>query len=180
MKRILYTGITTLILSVILLTSCTKWLENEFVPMPSSMKPAYAEGDTFFYKSILTEDIDTFVVSDYIWDTVFNGSILYERSAAIFGEIKADTFSEEWFYISNEPTAAVFSWEPAYVYFANNGIPLDTTIQDYIYTDLMRATSQRLDTTSRELYKIYFDYQYGLVKYVYNNSDSYELFRRPK
>lgn len=167
-------------LAVILFSGCNNWLENEFHPLPTSLYPAYQEGDTFFYKSIVTEDIDTFLVTDLVLDTIFNGSLLYERTAAIFGEIVADTLGEEFFYISNEPEKAVFWWDSAYVTFVRSTYPLDTTIQSYVYDDLMVAVALRQDTTSKKLHRVYFDWAYGLVKFEYNNFDVYELFSRPE
>lgn len=167
-------------MTLILLSGCNKWLDNEFFPLPESLYPAYAEGDTFFYKSIITEDIDTFVVTDFVLDTVFNGSILFERTAAIFGEIVADTVGEDFFYISNETEKAVFWWDSAYVNLSSSSVPLDTTIQGYTYSDLMVASALRQDTTSERLHRIYFDWDYGLVKFEYNNFDIYELFSRPE
>ncbi len=180
MKRNILPKLTIFVTIAILFSACNSWLENEFHPLPLSLYPAYEKGDTFFYKSIVTEDLDTFVVSDYVMDTVFNGLILFERTVAIFGQIVSDTFGEEFFYISNEPDAAVFAWDSAYMYFSYGGSPIDTTIQGYDYTNVLSAGAVRLDTISTKLHKIYFDYAYGLIKYEFNNYDSYELFSRPE
>lgn len=180
MKQKILPKLVVFTLSIILFSGCNKWLENEFHPLPENLYPVYAEGDTFFYKSIVTEDIDTFLVTDFVLDTIFNGSILFERSAAIFGEIVADTVGSEFFYISNEPEKAIFWWDSAYVTLQSTSVPLDTTIQGYDYTNLMVAVALRLDTTTERLHKIYFDWDYGLVKFERNNFDVYELFSRPE
>lgn len=179
MKRVIHPTIAILIVSLLLTASCNSWLDNEFHPLPSNHYPAYEKGDTLFYKSIVTEDIDTFLVSDFVIDTVFGGSALLQRSAAIFGELVADTLGDDFFYISNEPFGAVFAWDSASVYFQDLNYPLDTTIQEFNYSNLLIASTSRSDTTSSRLFRIYFDWNYGLVKYVQNNLDSYELFRRP-
>jgi len=180
MKKHILPGIILITLTAVLMSSCTKWLENEFHPLAANLYPIYEEGDTFMYRSTLTEDIDTFVVSEFNLDTVFNGSILFEQTFAAFGQIVADTFGGDFFYVFNYPDGASFIWDSAYVSFVNTIASLDTTIQDFTYNDLLVAASVRSDTISDILYKVYFDWNYGLVKYVQNNLDTYELFYRPE
>ena len=164
----------------ILVTGCNNWLENEFHPLPIDQLPNYVKGDTFMYKSIVTEDVDTFVVTDFVLDTMFSGSILFERTGAIFTRLVGGTIGDDLFYCGNEPNGAAFNWDSAYIYFNNMTEVLDSTIQGFHYSGLFVAEAVREDTVSKKLHKVYFDWEYGLVKYVNNSLDTYELFHRPE
>ena len=119
-------------------------------------------------------------MSQFVLDTLFDGLALYESTAALFSQVVSDTLSEEYFYISNGPKGAVFAWDSAYIYFEYGIAPMDTTIQEFDYSSVLVAVATRLDTISTKLHKIYFEYDYGLIKYEFNNFDSYELFSRPE
>jgi hypothetical protein len=167
-------------LLAILFTGCNKWLDNEFQALSIGQLPTYVKGDTFLYKSIVTEDVDTFLVTDFVMDTMFNGSILFERTGAIFARLVGDTIGDDFFYIANEPNGAMLTWDSAYIYFMNMTAVLDTTMQGFDYSGLYIAEAVRQDTISKKLHKVYFDWEYGLVKYVHNSLDTYELFSRPE
>lgn len=180
MKLNILPRILFLPLLLILLTSCNKWLDNEFFPLYDARYPAYEKGDTFMYKNIVTEEVDTFVVTNFVLDTLFNGTYLYEQTSTSFGKIVEDTLSDDIFYVGNEPYGAFFVWDSSYVYFSNITDDLDTTIQGFDYSKLYIAEDTRNDSSDTDLHKIYFDWKYGLVKYTYNSLDTYELFYRPE
>ncbi len=180
MKNSILAKLIIFIVALVIFSACNDWLENDFNPLPLSLYPAYEQGDTLIYKSIVTEDLDTFVVSEFILDTLFDGSAYFESTTAILSQIVSDTFGEEFFYISNRPQGAIFAWDSAYMYFEYGILPVDTTIQGFDYSSVLVAVATRLDTISTKLHKIYFEYNYGLIKYEFNNYDSYELFSRPE
>ncbi len=180
MKNRILPKLIIFIAALVIFSACNDWLEHDFHPLPLSLYPAYEEGDTLIYKSIVTEDLDTFIVSQFVLDTLFDGLALYESTAALFSQVVSDTIGEEYFYISNGPKGAVFAWDSAYIYFEYGIAPMDTTIQGFDYSNVLVAVATRLDTISTKLHKIYFEYDYGLIKYEFNNFDSYELFSRPE
>lgn len=180
MKRNILPKLILIAIFGILVSSCSEWFENEFVPLPTHLYPLYEEGDTFLYRSIETWDVDTFVVSSFVFDTVYNGLVLFERTSAFFLEVVADTFGDDWFYVSNEPNGSFFLWDSDYVHITSSIETLDTTIKYYDYSDLFVVFTPVRDSTSERLHKIYFDWNYGLVKYTYHDLDSYELFSRPE
>ena len=181
MNRTKLPGIVFLIITSLILSSCGGFFDEELVLLPIEKYPAYDKSDTFIYKSIVTEDLDTFVVTDFIMDTVSTGSTLLQVTGAIFTEFEADSLGEDFFYISNEPTGSFFSWGyPNSFYFYDGQQSMDTILQSYEYEGLVSAVSLDEFPEFGALSMLYFDWEYGLVKYDFNDGDSYELFSRPE
>lgn len=188
MKRLSF-YIAFIVLLTLVVSSCDDFLEkmdSHYHELPGYMYPEFEFADTFVYKCIQTEVLDTFLATRCELFMEYDGNSTYELFKVELTPFKNEVLMDDIFYIINH-------WAGASVRNNNNSLGFSVVadrsnyiseketveINDIKYREVRILTKENAKGIDSLIYKLWYNFDYSVVKIEMGNEMTHELLRRP-
>jgi hypothetical protein len=178
---------------LLILFSCK---DEYYYPVPRAHYPKFELSDTLVYKCVQTGELDSLVVNRYEVRCTGDGNECLERLEIdlIYIKNRELTAKAITLFITHSGSNNVFRYEGhfsvdeqygiGYYYDYSKGdyndIEIETIVVNGVkYREVMIKEYDESEFLANKIYKLWFNYDYGIIKYKLGDDTTIELLKKP-